>query len=91
MAKIESQDMGARYGGRYLVIQIFVNTDEDGNKVMRRVTSAARGIKRNAAMGTLEIHGAGEQALANWAEIAKLSADAAADPGAGPIDLQGEE
>ena len=91
MAKIDLQDMGARYGGRYLVIQIYVNTDEDGSKVMRRVTSAARGIKMNAAMATLSVHQAGAQAMADWADIAKISADVAANPHVQPVDLGEEE
>ncbi len=91
MAKPEQHDFSARYGGRYLVIQVFVNTDEDHNKVVRRVTNAARGIKLNAVMATVAVHKAGTESEAAWGEIAKISAEAHANPNVKPWDTTKDE
>ena len=41
----EFHDMAPRYGGRVVKIEVWVNTDEEHEKVSRRVRNAARGQK----------------------------------------------
>lgn len=44
-----------RYGGRTLVITLYVNTDEDKMAVLGRIIEAAKGPKRSMVTATLEV------------------------------------
>jgi len=74
--------MAARYGGRFLVIQVFVNTDENHEKVVKRIFNAARGIRFNAAVTTVAVHPSGPESEMAWNKIAEETARAAKDPAA---------
>lgn len=84
-------DMGLRYGGRVRCITVWVNTDEDDQKLMGRVQRAARGIKMNAVVMTYAGYDGknGEEA---WAELQNIAKGIAAHPKSEDIDLsKGED
>jgi hypothetical protein len=85
MFKIPQHDFGARYGGRLIVVEVFCNTDEDPNKIGKRIQRAARGIKLNAAATRIRLY-EGKEALEVWNEIAKMGADIHANPNAKPFN-----
>ena len=79
-------DLAARYGGRFAVITVYVNTDEDFHKLGKRVRKAARGMKLNAARVQVAGYEAGPEALKGWGLVAQAMAAEMADPRAVPFD-----
>jgi len=88
--KPEQYDFGARYGGRLVQIEVYCNTDEDPDKIAKRVQRAARGIKLNAAVVRVGLY-EGEKAKEMWDLIAQWAAQTHADPNAKPIDFSKDD
>lgn len=78
-------DYSTKYGGRVLIIECYINTDEDAEVVAKRVRRACRGPKLAASVvGVKLFEGTDGQAI--WREISRFAADAHANPRAKPFD-----
>lgn len=86
----EIQDMGLRYGGRIRCITVWVNTDEDDDKLFGRVQRAARGIKMNAVLMTCAKFD-GERGEEVWADIQQVVRAVAAHPKSETVDFSKDE
>ena len=87
MPKLDQVDLEPRYGGRFVEIRLFVNTEEDHMDLARRLLVTARGEKKNAATVLVGLHEAGEQSTRDWNHLAELSAAVHASPNASTISL----
>ena len=79
MSKPEMHDFAARYGGRIVALEVYVNSDEDAHKLAKRVQRAARGMSLNAVICLAKIY-EGPDALEVWNKIAEVAGRAAANP-----------
>lgn len=80
MGKIdEPQDMSLKFGGRVVEIRIFLNTDQDLVKLLRRVSHHAKGPDRHALIAMMNEY-SGEDGRAIWAAIQEQAVEIAADP-----------
>lgn len=86
MPPIEQQDMSCQYDGRVVVLEVYINTDEDINAILARVVKAAKGPRLCASVVTVGIN-TGDVGRELWAELAKASAAAVVDPRAVNVDL----
>lgn len=78
-------DMTCKYDGRVLKLDVYVNSNEDLNEVVARVSKAARGQVRNAVL-TMASEYTGEDGKQLWAALQKVSADMGKNPKAVPVD-----
>ena len=85
MKLLHIQDMSAKYDGRVLQFNVFVNSDEDPMIVLARIQKAARGPEQNAVMATAGEY-TGDQGRQIWATLQKVAAAAAGSPKAKNVD-----
>lgn len=90
MGKPEQHDFAPRYGGRIVSIELYANTDEDVNKLAKRVQKAARGVKLAAVVCMAKVY-TGADALEVWNKLAEMSATAHAHPNAKPFSYDDED
>lgn len=89
MGNDKVQDMQCRYGGRVMHVQVFVNTDEDHNEVLRRIVAAGRGRHRAALLSQLSLYD-GDSGRKIWKALQGVSSEMAADPKSRDCSIEGE-
>lgn len=90
MSKVEPQDFGLRYGGRVLALHIYINTDQDFNKMAKRVQRVARGLRNDAIVCWVEGY-EGENGRVAWEAMQEVVVRMAANPNSQPVDLEGSD
>ena len=71
---IDQHDMSAKYDGRVIKVEIYVNTDEEHYALLKRIRRAARGDRLNATLMALSVY-EGEEGKKVWDVIQKLIKD----------------
>lgn len=85
LMRLNPQDMSCKYGGRVVRLDVFVNTNEDINDLISRVSKAARGQFRNAVLIGGSLHD-GDEGAEIWSTIQRMSTNIAADARSVEVD-----
>jgi hypothetical protein len=71
----------------FLVVTVFLNTDEDASAVVERLTRAARQPAANAVVAMVAVHDPGPDSLAKWGSVANLAKATALHPNSRPASF----
>lgn len=81
---IDPQDMSLKYDGRVVKVEIYLNTDQEVEKLLKNLKRAARGPRLDAMVAMISQY-SGEDGEKVWKILQEATVKANANPNARPF------